>query len=228
MVMFGAMGNKRGKFDSAPEVYATPGIGDGLHGAPAMGDPGLGFGAPPVAPTAPPSKFGARDIIGIIGEALGGAAGNGPGAYTQMKLQDRQRAQQQQQYQQQRQDKREDWRIQADYEASQPQKVGDSIVRVDPATGAPEVIYRGEPQKTETERLIETWANLPDSDPRKGLIEASLRGAQYNPSIYQPMIDYKTKGQIAVKSATPGKAPSTARSGGPRSAPKPPAGFILD
>lgn len=101
MAMFGALAKKRGPFDFSPEIRTTPGIGDGLPGATPMGEPGLGFAAPAAAPS---SKLGARDIIGIIGEALGGAAGNGPGAYTQMKLREREMQRQQQLYQQQRRD----------------------------------------------------------------------------------------------------------------------------
>lgn len=101
MAMFGALAKKRGPFDFSPETYGAPGIGDGLPGAAPMGQPGLGVG---MVPASAPSKFGVRDVIGIIGEALGGAAGNGPGAYTQMKLREREIARQQQLHQQQRRD----------------------------------------------------------------------------------------------------------------------------
>lgn len=72
-----------------------------------------GMGTSPYvpAPQAAPAKekFGFRDVIGILGEALGGALGQGPGAYTQGKLMERQMAQKSAAQQAQRQADWEDW-----------------------------------------------------------------------------------------------------------------------
>ena len=74
MAMFGALAKKRGPFDMAPEIYTTPGIGDGLGEA--MGEPGRGF---PMTQPAPQSGIGTgRMIAGYLGDALaqlGGLSG---------------------------------------------------------------------------------------------------------------------------------------------------------
>jgi hypothetical protein len=121
--MFGSMGAKRSPFDFKPQVYGTPGIGDGLPGATPMG--GVGDFISPetrnILDTAPPAKagFGARDVVGIIGDALS-AMGGGQGVYTQMKLRERDTAQRLQMAQQQRQADMEDWRAKFDYERQFP------------------------------------------------------------------------------------------------------------
>lgn len=113
MAMFGNMAKKKGPFDFSPEIYTTPGIGDGLPNVNPMGDPGLGMTQP-----TQPSKFGIRDIVGIIGEALGGAAGNGPGAYTQSKLREREIAERQRQAMVTRGVDWQDWVAKQQYEAA--------------------------------------------------------------------------------------------------------------
>lgn len=120
--MFGSSARRKAPFDFSPETYGTPGIGDGLPGATPMGDPGLGFGAPLAQPARPASKFGVRDVIGIIGEALGGAAGNGPGAYTQMKLREREISRQQQMAQMARQQGMSDWLAKEKYKDANPDR----------------------------------------------------------------------------------------------------------
>jgi hypothetical protein len=77
-------------------------------------------------------------------------------------------------------------------------------------------------QMTETERLIEQWHSLPDSDPRKAMIARALRGSAYDPSVYQPKEDYQVAGRLKVKTTAPGKAPTRSP------AAKIPSGFILD
>lgn len=123
MAMFGSMGAKRSPFDFKPQVYGTPGIGDGLPGATPMGGAG-DFISPEtrnILDTAPPAKagFGARDVVGIIGDALS-AMGGGQGVYTQMKLRERDTAQRLGLAQQQRQADMEDWRAKFDYERQFP------------------------------------------------------------------------------------------------------------
>ena len=127
MAMFGSMGAKRSPFDFKPQVYGTPGIGDGLPGATPMG--GVGDFISPetrnILDTAPPAKagFGARDVVGIIGDALS-AMGGGQGVYTQMKLRERDTQQRLQMAQQQRQADMEDWRAKFDYERQFPKAGG--------------------------------------------------------------------------------------------------------
>ena len=125
MAMFGSMGAKRSPFDFKPQVYGTPGIGDGLPGATPMG--GVGDFISPetrnILDTAPPAKagFGARDVVGIIGDALS-AMGGGQGVYTQMKLRERDTQQRLQMAKQQRQADMEDWRAKFDYERQFPKE----------------------------------------------------------------------------------------------------------
>lgn len=117
MAMFGGLSRKKTDF-GMPDVYSTPGIGDGLPGMPGY-DPGLG--APPSAIPAQvaPQKFGARDIVGIIGDALS-AAGGGQGVYTQMKLRDREQQRQQMLAQAQRQQGMSDWLAKEQWERANP------------------------------------------------------------------------------------------------------------
>lgn len=118
MGMFGSMGAKRAPFDFKPQAYGTPGIGDGLPGATPMGD----YVSPETrsildnTPAAKPG-FGARDVVGIIGDALS-AMGGGQGVYTQMKLQDRQRQRMLEQAQIERQNGMSDWLAKQNYEAT--------------------------------------------------------------------------------------------------------------
>ena len=78
------------------------------------------------------------------------------------------------------------------------------------------------PPSSETERLLAMWQKLPDGDPTKALIERAIKGYQYT----APVLQAQQANRIALKQ-TPTysnlhpKAPT-------RSAPKPPAGFILD
>lgn len=83
------------------------------------------------APTAAPAAkqgLGLRDIIGIAGEALGGAVGRGPGVYTQMKLQDRERQRQLQQAQTDRQQAMEDWTAKQIWERQNPAPINNDTV----------------------------------------------------------------------------------------------------
>jgi hypothetical protein len=149
-------------------------------------------------------------IMGIIGDALQ-TAGGGRGTYApfvadQQEREDlaRQRLQEMMARRQERQEDRanslEDWQIKQQWERDNP---------------APT-------QMTETERLIEQWHSLPDSDPRKAMIARALRGSAYDPSVYQPKEDYQVAGRLKVKTTAPGKAPPASQ------AAKLPSGFILD
>lgn len=88
----------------------------------------FGFGAKPdysmsIAPMAQPmqaDKFGFRDVIGILGEALGGALGHGPGAYTQGKIQARELQQKALLDQQGRNADWQDWVRKEQYKAANP------------------------------------------------------------------------------------------------------------
>ncbi|WP_093021199.1 hypothetical protein [Sphingobium sp. YR768] len=73
------------------------------------------------------SKFGARDIVGILGDALA-AAGGGQGVYTQMKLRDRDVARQQQAAETQRQRERDDWLWKQQWERDNPKPVNNDTV----------------------------------------------------------------------------------------------------
>lgn len=86
------------------------------------------------------------------------------------------------------------------------------------------------PRQGENERLIEAWNALPKDDPRRPMIERAIRGAQYDPNVYRPMVDYRTQRQIDVKTTAPGRNPPM-KGGGGRGGAKPaklPTGFILD
>lgn len=78
------------------------------------------------------------------------------------------------------------------------------------------------PQSSPQERLFDQWSKLPDTDPRKAMLARMLPNFQYT----APVIQAQQANRIALKQ-TPTysnlhpKAPT-------RSAPKPPAGFILD
>lgn len=126
MGMFGGFNRARSSFQTPPS-YGTPGIGDGLPGATPMG--GVGDYISPEtraalnsAPSEQPSKFGARDIVGIIGDALS-AAGGGQGVYTQMKLQDRQRQRMLEQTQIERQNGMVDWLAKQQWERANPKPI---------------------------------------------------------------------------------------------------------
>ena len=160
MAMFGSMGAKRSPFDFKPQVYGTPGIGDGLPGATPMG--GVGDFISPetrnILDTAPPAKagFGARDVVGIIGDALS-AMGGGQGVYTQMKLRERDTAQRLQMAQQQRQADMEDWRAKFDYERQFPKAVAphywetnDGSLGMIGPDGQPKIVFQDPTPKQET------------------------------------------------------------------------------
>ncbi len=77
----------------------------------------------------------------------------------------------------------------------------------------------------EQERLIAAWRQ--ETDPQaKALIERAIRGYQYT----QPVMEAQREAKIAVKTATPGKAPSSGggRGGSSGGGAKLPSGFILD
>ncbi len=228
MAMFGGLAKKRSPFDFTPPIYSTPGIGDDLPGAKPMGDPGLGM----AVGAAPQQKGGGwRDVLGVISEGLAGAAGNGPGVYMQSKMRDKEMQRQDSLYQRHRADQMMDWKAKQEWEIEhgQPQilNTGDGGIARVGRDGKIEMVRQPDPpQKGETERLIDAWASLPDSDPRKDVLRQAIRGAGFDPSVYRPKVDYETAQRLRVKTTAPGKAPSAGPR--PRAAPKPPSGFILD
>lgn len=82
----------------------------------------------PLGEGKPQGGMGLRDIVGIIGEALGGAAGNGPGAYTQSKLRDREIAERQRQAVATRGAEWQDWVAKQQYEAANPKPVNNDTI----------------------------------------------------------------------------------------------------
>lgn len=226
MAMFGGLARKKAPFDFSPEVYQTPGIGDGLAGAIPMGEPGLG--AAPVAP----EKKGVdwARVMGIVSDGLAGAIGQ-PGQYAAGLRRDKEMKRQDSLYQRHRADQMVDWRAKQEWEIEhgQPQilNTGDGGIARVGRDGKIEMVRQPDPpQKGETERLIDAWASLPDSDPRKDVLRQAIRGAGFDPSVYRPKVDYETAQRLRVKTTAPGKAPSAGPR--PRAAPKPPSGFILD
>ncbi len=226
MAMFGGLARKKAPFDFSPEVYQTPGIGDGLAGAIPMGEPGLG--AAPVAP----EKKGVdwARVMGIVSDGLAGAIGQ-PGQYAAGLRRDKEMKRQDSLYQRHRADQMVDWRVKQEWEIEhgQPQilNTGDGGIARVGRDGKIEMVRQPDPpQKGETERLIDAWASLPDSDPRKDVLRQAIRGAGFDPSVYRPKVDYETAQRLRVKTTAPGKAPSAGPR--PRAAPKPPSGFILD
>lgn len=226
MAMFGGLARKKAPFDFSPEVYQTPGIGGGLPGATPMGDPGLG--AAPVAP----EKKGVdwARVMGIVSDGLAGAIGQ-PGQYAAGLRRDKEIQRQDSLYQRHRADQMMDWRAKQEWEIEhgQPQilNTGDGGIARVGRDGKIEMVRQPDPpQKGETERLIDAWASLPDSDPRKDVLRQAIRGAGFDPSVYRPKVDYETAQRLRVKTTAPGKAPSAGPR--PRAAPKPPSGFILD
>lgn len=226
MAMFGGLARKKAPFDFSPEVYQTPGIGDGLAGAIPMGEPGLG--AAPVAP----EKKGVdwARVMGIVSDGLAGAIGQ-PGQYAAGLRRDKEIQRQDSLYQRHRADQMMDWKAKQEWEIEhgQPQilNTGDGGIARVGRDGKIEMVRQPDPpQKGETERLIDAWASLPDSDPRKDVLRQAIRGAGFDPSVYRPKVDYETAQRLRVKTTAPGKAPSAGPR--PRAAPKPPSGFILD
>lgn len=222
MAMFGSLARKKAPFDFSPEVYTTPGIGDGLPGAKPMGDPGLGM-----APA--PQKDGIN-WLGVLADGLAGAAGQ-PGQYAAGLRREKELKRQDSLYQRQRADQMTDWQTKQEWEIEHgpPQilNTGDGgIARVGRDGSIQMVRQPDPPQKGETERLIDAWASLPDSDPRKDVLRQAIRGAGFDPSVYRPKVDYETAQRLRVKTTAPGKAPSAGPR--PRAAPKPPSGFMLD
>ncbi|WP_370309310.1 hypothetical protein [Sphingobium abikonense] len=171
MAMFGALGKKRSAFDFSPGIYQTPGIGDGLPAN--MGEPGLGMTMAQPAPRA--SNFGARDVIGIIGDALS-AAGGGQGVYTQMELRDREIARQQQQMQMQRQQGMQDWLAKQQWERENPApraphywEMNDGSLGVVGPDGKPQVLFKDPTPKI-------NWIRADNGDGTQSLIPVGPNG----------------------------------------------------
>lgn len=115
MAMFGGLARKKAPFDFSPEVYQTPGIGDGLPGAIPMGDPGLG-----VAPAAPEKKgVDWARVMGIVSDGLAGAIGQ-PGQYAAGLRRDKELTRQDSLYQRQRTDQMADWKAKQEWERANP------------------------------------------------------------------------------------------------------------
>lgn len=164
-----------------------------------IGDPT----AMPSLPETPQVKLKAFDkggngwqIMGLIGDALQ-TAGGGRGTYAPAMMDIREREElgrqklaelmaQREQKQADRAAALEDWQFKEQYQRENPQPT----------------------QMTETERLIEAAATLPDDDPKKAMILRALRGSAYDPAVYQPKEDYSVAGRLKVKTTAPGKAPS--------------------
>lgn len=180
------------------------------------------FPQPDGLPGMTPKKRGtANDIMGSIFDALA-AVGGGTPTYWSNVLEGQQRDDQGRQRLAERQAIREEKLA----EAMRPrvEQIGNQFGILNPQTGAFNPTYTA-PQDArtgETERLIEQWGTLPDSDPRKAMIARALRGSTYDPTVYQPKEDYQVAGRIRVKTTAPGKAPAKP------AAAKLPTGFILD
>jgi len=135
MAMFGGLARKKAPFDFSPEVYQTPGIGDGLAGAIPMGEPGLG--AAPVAP----EKKGVdwARVMGIVSDGLAGAIGQ-PGQYAAGLRRDKEIQRQDSLYQRHRADQMADWKAKQEWERANP----------------------GKPQPTEFERILDAGNFSPE------------------------------------------------------------------
>jgi hypothetical protein len=156
MAMFGALGKKRSQFDFSPIVYQTPGIGDGMQGNNPMGEPGLGglAGPAPAPPTGPKHK--GASVLGVIADALAGAAGQA-GPYAAMVQQRRQQERQDEMYQRQRQDGMSDWLAKQAWERANPSpraphywETNDGSLAMVGPDGKPSVLYKDPTPKTET------------------------------------------------------------------------------
>lgn len=126
MVMFGALGKRRGPFD--PPEYGTPGIGADI-GAPPMADPGLGIPMPqaPVAAAMDKPKFGAWDAVGAIGDGLQ-ALGGGQGTYLPLLLRQNQERQRAAEAAEQAQAERNDWLWKETWKRDNPAPVNNDTV----------------------------------------------------------------------------------------------------
>lgn len=119
MAMFGGLARKKAPFDFSPEIYSTPGIGDGLPGAKSMGDPGLG-----VAPA--PQKDGIN-WLGVLADGLAGAAGQ-PGQYAAGLRREKELKRQDSLYQRQRADQMADWQAKQEWERANPKPVNNDTI----------------------------------------------------------------------------------------------------
>ncbi|MCB4862354.1 hypothetical protein K7W03_22440 [Sphingobium sp. PNB] len=190
-----------------------------------MPDPSAGFVEMTPVAGVKPSTWGQGgkgwQIMGIIGDALQTMGGGRP-TYAPFIQEQQQLETQGRQRLAERQAEREARLA----EAMRPrvETIGNQIGLLDPRTGTFNPTYTApQAERTgETERLLDMWNKLPDSDPRKAMIARALRGSTYDPTVYQPKEDYQTAKRIEVKRTAPGKAPSASP------AAKLPSGFILD
>jgi hypothetical protein len=114
-----------------------------------------------------PGFFSAGNISSIFDILGDGFAGTDDYRRRQFSQQQQQQERQQslQDYQMKRTDENADWQAREQYKIDHPAPV----------------------QPGEQERLISTYASLPDNDPRKPLIERAIRGYQYT----APVMDAK-------------------------------------